>query len=184
VIVREKIWNVVQVTAIIFLLSTLVLRSLVGGFIVLTPLAVAVVVNLGTMGWSHTWLSLATAAITSTAISIGADFAIYLIFRVREELRQGADLAAALRASLLTSGKAIFFVSSAVALGYLVLPLSGFGAWIHVGVLTALMMGVSALATLTIIPALIITTRPKMLGAVAMRYAWPATAGIRAAAGN
>jgi hydrophobe/amphiphile efflux-3 (HAE3) family protein len=184
VIVREKIWNVVQVTAIIFLLSTLVLRSLVGGFIVLTPLAVAVVVNLGTMGWSHTWLSLATAAITSTAISIGADFAIYLIFRVREELRQGADLAAALRASLLTSGKAIFFVSSAVALGYLVLPLSGFGAWIHVGVLTALMMGVSALATLTIIPALIITTRPKMFRTVPAGYTWPAATRMRAAAGN
>ena len=185
VIVREKIWNVVQVTVIIFLLSTLVLKSFVGGLIVLTPLAVAVVVNLGIMGWSHTWLSLATAAITSTAISIGADFAIYLIFRVREELQQhGGDLAAALRASLLTSGKAIFFVSSAVALGYLVLPLSGFSAWIHLGVLTALMMGVSALATLTIIPALFITTRPKMLGAVPMGYAWPATARIRAAAGN
>jgi predicted RND superfamily exporter protein len=164
VIVREKILNVMQVTAIIFLLSSLVLRSFVGGLIVLTPLAVAVVVNLGIMGWSHTWLSLATAAITSTAISIGADFAIYLIFRIREELKQGDDLAAALRASLLTSGKAIFFVSSAVALGYLVLPLSGFGAWIYLGALTALMMGVSALATLTIIPALIITTRPKMFG--------------------
>jgi hydrophobe/amphiphile efflux-3 (HAE3) family protein len=184
VIVREKILNVLQVTVIIFLLSALVLRSLVGGLIVLTPLGLAVVVNLGIMGWSHTWLSLATAAITSTAISIGADFAIYLIFRVREELRQRDDLAAALHASLLTSGKAIFFVSSAVALGYMVLPLSGFGAWIYLGVLTALMVGVSALATLTIIPALIITTRPKMLGAVAMRYAWPATAGIRAAAGN
>jgi len=66
----------------------------------------------------------------------------------------------------------------------LVLPLSGFSAWIHLGVLTALMMGVSALATLTIIPALFITTRPKMLGAVPMGYAWPATARIRAAAGN
>jgi hypothetical protein len=164
VIVREKILNVLQVTVIIFLLSALVLRSFVGGLIVLTPLAVAVVINLGIMGWSHTWLSLATAAITSTAISIGADFAIYLIFRIREELKGNDDLAAALRASLLTSGKAIFFVSSAVALGYLVLPLSGFGAWIYLGALTALMMGVSALATLTIIPALVMTTRPKMLG--------------------
>jgi hypothetical protein len=184
VIVHEKIVNVVQVTTIIFLLSVLVLKSFVGGLIVLTPLAVAVVVNLGIMGWSHTWLSLATAAITSTAISIGADFAIYLIFRIREELGHSDDLAAALRASLLTSGKAIFFVSSAVALGYLVLPLSGFGAWIYLGALTALMMGVSALATLTIIPALIITTRPKMFGTVPASYAWPAAARIRATAGN
>ncbi|HXQ21924.1 MAG TPA: MMPL family transporter, partial [Candidatus Acidoferrales bacterium] len=181
VIVREKILNVMQVTAIIFVLSALVLRSLVGGLIVLTPLSVAVVVNLGIMGWSHTWLSLATAAVTSTAVSIGADFAIYLIFRIREELARGAALATAIRASLLTSGKAIFFVSSAVALGYLVLPLSGFGAWIYLGVLTAMMVAVSALATLTIIPALVITARPRMFG---LARAESPPAGLRAVASD
>jgi predicted RND superfamily exporter protein len=162
VIVREKIWNVVQVTLVIFALSSLVLHSLVGGLIVLTPLVLAVVVNLGTMGWSHTSLSVATAAVTSTAVSIGADFAIYLVFRIREELTGGTDLEAALRVSLLTSGKAIFFVSSAIAVGYLVLPLSGFGAWIYLGALTALMVAVSALATLTVLPALIMVARPKI----------------------
>jgi hydrophobe/amphiphile efflux-3 (HAE3) family protein len=163
VIVREKIWNIVQVTLVIFALSALVLHSLVGGLIVLTPLVLAVVVNLGTMGWSHTSLSVATAAVTSTAVSIGADFAIYLVFRIREELKGGGDLETALRVSLLTSGKAIFFVSSAVAVGYLVLPLSGFGAWIYLGALTALMVAVSALATLTVLPALIMVARPRML---------------------
>jgi predicted RND superfamily exporter protein len=161
-IVREKILNLIQVTIIIFALAALALRSLIGGLIVLTPLGVGVVVNFGVMGWSHTSLSLCTAAITSCAVSIGADFAIYLIFRIREELTRRDSLEAALHASLLTSGKAIFFVSSAVALGYLVLPLSGFLAWAQLGALTALMMAVSALATLTIIPALIMTTRPKM----------------------
>jgi len=152
VIVWEKILNVLQVTVIIFVLSALLLRSVVAGLIVLTPLCVAVVVNLGIMGWSGTPLSIATAAITAMAVSIGADFAIYLVFRIREELVGGAGLTQALRESLLTSGKAIFFVSSAVAVGYLVLPFSGFGAWTYLGILTALMVGVSALATLTIIP--------------------------------
>lgn len=169
-IVREKILNLIQVALIIFALAALALRSLTGGLIVLTPLAVAVVVNLGIMGWSHTSLSLATAAITSGAVSIGADFAIYLIFRIRQELTRSDSLEAALHTSLLTSGKAIFFVSSAVALGYLVLPLSGFLAWAQLGVLTAIMMAVSALATLTIIPALIITVRPKMF-AIGPEYA-------------
>jgi predicted RND superfamily exporter protein len=169
-IVREKILNLIQVTIIIFALAALALRSLTGGLIVLTPLAVAVVVNLGVMGWSHTSLSLATAAITSAAVSIGADFAIYLVFRIRQELTRSDSLEAALHTSLLTSGKAIFFVSSAVALGYLVLPLSGFLAWAQLGVLTALMMAVSALATLTIIPAVIMTMRPKMF-AISPEYA-------------
>jgi predicted RND superfamily exporter protein len=164
-IVRQKILNVLQVSTIIFLLSMLALRSLTGGVLVLMPLVVAVVVNLGVMGWSHTWLSLATASITSVAISIGADFAIYLIFRIREELTRADSLETALHTSMLTSGKAIFFVSSAVVLGYLVLTISSFRPWLHLGALTALMIGVSALATVTVVPALIITTRPRFLTA-------------------
>ncbi|MFQ5668007.1 MAG: RND family transporter [Candidatus Binatia bacterium] len=173
VVVHDKIVNMVQVGAIIFLLSALVLRSLVGGLFVLIPLAFAVVVNLGIMGWSHTWLDMTTAAITAMGVSIGADFAIYLIFRIREEMRTAPSGAAAIRASLHTSGKAIFFVSSAVALGYMVLPFSGFSLWIRLGVLTAVIISVSALATLTAIPALALLVKPRFLGSLATAQAPP-----------
>ena len=167
VVVHEKIVNMIQVGSIIFLLSTVVLRSFVGGLFVLLPLALAVVVNLGIMGWSHTWLDMTTAAITAMGVSIGADFAIYLIFRIREEAKTAASLDAAIRASLHTSGKAIFFVSSAVALGYMVLPFSGFSIWTRLGVLTALIISVSALATLTVIPSLALLVRPRFLARAA-----------------
>jgi len=180
IVVHEKIINMVQVGAIIFLLSALVLRSFVGGLFVLMPLCLAVVVNLGIMGWTHTWLDMTTAAITSMGVSIGADFAIYLIFRIREELAVAVTPEAAIRASLQTSGKAIFFVSSAVALGYMVLPLSGFSIWTRLGVLTALIVAVSALATITLIPSLALLMRPRFLGSareVAGERLWPLAAG-------
>jgi len=167
VVVAEKIANIAQVSAIIFLLCAFLLRSLVGGVFVLIPLALAVIFNLGVMGWTHTWLDMTTATITEMGISIGADFALYLIFRIREEIVRGAVLDEAIRVALRTSGKAIFFVSSAVAVGYLVLPLSGFSIWIRLGFLTALIVSVSALATLLMIPALALTFRPRFLGAAA-----------------
>src|SRR5262249_19673709 len=145
VIVHEKLRNMLQVAAIILVLSALALRSFVGALLVLTPLAMAVAINFGVMGWTRTWLGMSTAAVTAMGVSIGADFAIYLLFRVREELAT-RDLAASVRRALLTSGSAIFFVSSAVALGYLVLVSSGFAAWTHLGALTALMTAVSAVA--------------------------------------
>jgi predicted RND superfamily exporter protein len=163
VVVHDKIVNMIQVGSIIFLLSALVLRSVVGGIFVLIPLALAVVVNLGVMGWTRTWLDMTTAAITAMGVSIGADFAIYLIFRIREEGKGGTPLGAAVRASLQTSGKAILFVSSAIALGYMVLPFSGFSIWTRLGVLTALIVGVSALATLTVIPSLALLVKPRFL---------------------
>lgn len=164
-VVHDKIVNVLQIATIIFVLSSLVLRSPIGGVFVLLPLSLAVAFNLGLMGWAGIWLDMTTAAITAMGVSIGADFAIYLIFRIREELKKAGNLQEAVRASLLTSGKAIFFVSSAVALGYMVLPFSGFSLWIRLGALTATIVSVSALGAVTIIPALSLIVRPKFLAA-------------------
>ncbi len=170
VVVHDKIVNVVQIALMIFALSAVVLRSLMGGVLVLTPLVVAATVNLGMMGVTGTWVSIATASITAMGVSIGADFAIYLIFRIREELaRFEGDLGEALRVSLQTSGKAILFVSSAVVFGYLVLVLSGFRVWVYVGTLTALMTALSALGALTIVPAMVLVLRP--------RFLWPKVHG-------
>ena len=162
VVVREKVRNVVQVSSIIFVLSALALRSIVGAVFVLVPLAVALGITVGTMGWAGIWLSMATSAVMAMGASIGADFAIYLIFRLREELA-GAPLAESVRRALITSGTAVFFVSSAVALGYLVLVASGFKPWVYLGGLTAFMMVVSSLAALTLVPALALVVRPRFL---------------------
>ena len=70
-VVHEKIDNVIQVAAIILVLCALVLRSLVGGLFVLLPLACAVIVNLGIMGWAGIWLDMTTAAITAWASASG-----------------------------------------------------------------------------------------------------------------
>jgi predicted RND superfamily exporter protein len=92
-----------------------VLRSFVGGALVLTPSLLAALVNLGVMGLVGTWLNLATASITSLTVSIGADYSIYFIFRFREEYRRCKDVREATLITMLTSGKAIFFVATAIA---------------------------------------------------------------------
>src|SRR4030095_8610358 len=60
VVVREKIRNVLQVAAIIFVLSAFALRSIVGGVFVLVPLAVALGITVGLMGWTGVWLRVST----------------------------------------------------------------------------------------------------------------------------
>jgi uncharacterized protein len=181
-VVHEKVVNIVQVCAIIFLLCAIVLRSIVGGLFVLTPLVVAIIMNFGLMGWSGVWLDMSTAAISAMGVSIGADFAIYLIFRMREEWRRSASLEAATLASIRTSGKAIFYVSSAVALGYMILPLSGFSVWSRLGVLTATGIAASALATLVVIPALAVLCKPRFLSpAIQQSETWSFPVGAPSA---
>lgn len=156
VVVREKILNLIQVNAMIFTLSAMALRSLTAAFLVLCPLAIAVSVNLGLLGWTGTWLDMSTSAFTAMGVSIGADFALYMIFRIREELNESQNISEAVGCALRTAGKAVFFVSSAVVLGYLALPLSRFSVWSRLGLLTATTILASALASITIVPSVVL----------------------------
>ncbi|HTF33559.1 MAG TPA: MMPL family transporter [Myxococcota bacterium] len=162
-VVREKLLNMLQVSAVIFVLSSLVFRSAVAGLFVLAPLVCAALVNLGLMGWFGSWLSFATATYTSMGVSLGADFAIYLLFRLREEGAGGGPLGKAVSGALQTSGRAIFFVASAIAAGYATLLASNFALWRQLGAYVAIMMATSALATLTLIPALVLIFEPRFI---------------------
>jgi uncharacterized protein len=164
-VVHEKIINILQVAAVIFVLCALVLRSVLGALFVLIPLAIGMAVNFGVMGSLGVWLDMSTAAITAMGVSIGADFAIYQILRMREEWRRSTSLESAVLSSMRTSGKAIFYVSSAITVGYMILAVSGFSIWMRLGLLTALAVSTSALATLTVVPALIVVFKPQFLSA-------------------
>ncbi len=98
------------------------------------------------------------------AVGIGADYAIYLIYRIREELESGVSAVAAVHHVVLTAGKAILYVALAVAAGYGVLLLSiGFHIHQWLAILIGMAMLVSALAALLLIPALILTFRPTFI---------------------
>src|SRR6185295_7979209 len=144
VMVEGKIRNIAQIAIITIVISSLLLRSLVGGLLVAVPLALAVAVNFGVMGLFGIPLDTMTSAISAMAVGIGADYAMYFLFRAREELATGLPLDEALGRALMTSGKAVLFVSSAIAFGYSTLCLSGFAVHVQLGSLVALAMVVSS----------------------------------------
>jgi predicted RND superfamily exporter protein len=104
-----------------------------------------------------------TAAISAMAVGIGADYAMYLLFRIRQEAETSASLEGAVETALGTAGKAVLFVSTAVSLGYATLMLSGFAVHVQLGGLVALAMVVSSLAALIVLPTMVLATRPAFL---------------------
>jgi len=161
--VHGKTVNLIQISIFVLVIASILLRSLAGGLLVLLPLATAALVNLGLMGWSGILLSMGTAAISAMAIGIGADYAVYFLFRVREELERTGDLRQATATALTTSGKAIAYVASAVAGGYLCLALSLFKVHVLLGVLVALTMVTSSAATVAFLPAVLLLVKPRFL---------------------
>lgn len=165
VLVAGKLLNILQLAGVIFLVSALLFRSVGAGFMVLVPLALTVLVNFGIMGWFGIPLNIPNSLSSAMAVGIGADYAIYLIFRLREECRRGATLDEAVRIALGSAGKASLFVAAAVAGGYSVLFLSiGFRIHNWLALLICSAMLVSVIATLLIIPAVAVRFKPRWLG--------------------
>jgi predicted RND superfamily exporter protein len=164
VMVSGKIKNIVQIYAMVFLVSALLFRSASLAGLILLPLLFTTLSVFGVMGIAGVPLQIATATVSALAIGIGADYAIYMTWRLREELQAGAAEADAIRATYASAGKAVMFVASAVGAGYAVLMASaGFNIHIWLGMLTVVSMAIAAFSTLTLFMAALLAVRPSVI---------------------
>jgi predicted RND superfamily exporter protein len=164
VMVSGKLKNVIQIFVVVLVVATVMFRSFRLGALILIPLAATLLSVFGAMGFIGIPLQIATSTMAALAIGIGADYAIYLTWRLREELASGKDEPAAIAATYASAGKAVLFVASAVAGGYAVLTASlGFNIHLWLGLLTSISMVVAALSTLTLYAALLLTFRPDVI---------------------
>lgn len=162
--VHGKIANIAQIAALIIVAGALVFRSVVAGFIVAVPLVLSVLAVFAAMATTGVKLDIGTVTIAAMAVGLGADFSIYLLYRVREEIGRVGTWSDALHRALDSSGRAIAYVASAVVGGYLTLCLTGSVIHQRAGVLVSLAMLVAATATTLLLPALLTITRPRFLG--------------------
>lgn len=162
--VSGKLRNIAQILVVVFVIATLLFRSPQLALLILVPLLVTALSVFGVMGLAGIPLQIATATVSALAIGIGADYAIYLTYRLREELRLRASEQEAVARAFASAGKAVMFVATAVAGGYAVLMTSvGFNIHFWLGLLIALAMVVAAGSTLTLFAALLLTVRPKVV---------------------
>lgn len=161
-LVRGKLLNIAQMIGVVFVAGLLIFRSVIASGYLILPLVFAVLVNFGVMGLFGIPLNTPNSVSAAMGIGIGADYAIYLLYRFREELATGAEFEVALRHTMRTAGKAVVYVATAVAGGYSVLLLS-FNFYVHIwfGVLIVLSMVVSAMTALLLIPTLLTLHVPR-----------------------
>ena len=163
VIVSDKFRNMAQMSLVVFVLGAIVMRSLVGGLFVVTPLFAVMFANFGLMGWLGTPLDISAMTTAAMAIGIGADYEIYLLFRFREELARTGSVLAATRRSMLTSGKAILLVAISILSGYAVLQASEFAFYNQLSNMVTATMVISAFFALFFLRALMMLFRPRFV---------------------
>ena len=130
---------------------------------ILMPLAVAAasILNTFTLVWGLTYITnvsiIVQFLIALVGLGVAIDYALLMIFRFRDELREGEDVETALVETMTHAGRSVIISGSTVAVGLLsmiVLPLPFIRS---MGIGGMLIPAVSVIAALTLLPALLAT---------------------------
>ena len=155
--------------------SSVLLEALVGGIgalvillfvfgtlpAVLMPIVVAVaaILNTFTLVWGLTYITnvsiIVEFLIALVGLGVAIDYALLMIFRFRDELREGEDVETALVETMTHAGRSVIVSGSTVAVGLLsliVLPLPFIRS---MGIGGMLIPAVSVLAAITLLPAML-----------------------------
>jgi hypothetical protein len=146
---------------IVFLLASRFLNSFILGFAAMVPTLLPVVVVLGSMGWLGMSLDVARAMIAAIVIGIGVDDALHLLWHFKQQMEAGESTGTALEEALLHTGRPIAITSLALSLGFLSLMMSSWQTVASFGFLVALSVLGALVATLFVLPALILSVAPR-----------------------
>lgn len=144
----------------ILLMFLILFRSLKLSLLAMAPNLLAATFVLGIMGWFGIPLDMMTITIASITIGMAVDNTIHYLVRYQREFAKDGDYVRALARSHNTIGKAMFYTSLTIILGFSILMMSNFRPTLYFGLLTALAMAVALLGSLTLLPRLIVLTRP------------------------
>ena len=147
----------------IFIVLVVTYRSVLAGVYMLIPLLVANAVVNAYMGARDIGININTLPVVTVGIGFGIDYGLYLVSRMVEEYRAGISLPEAVRLAVATSGKAITFTAITMILGTLLWTLSNLRFDSEMGLLLALWMGVSFLATVTLLPVMVVMLKPRFI---------------------
>ncbi|OFV87155.1 MAG: hypothetical protein A3J75_06785 [Acidobacteria bacterium RBG_16_68_9] len=161
--VRGKTLNIAVVLLVIFVIASILLRTALGGAYMTAPLVMALIVDFGLFSWLGVPFDVVGASIAAISVGIGADYAIYFLYRLREEYRSSGDIEAALHETMETSGRAVLFVALAVSAGFAVNIPADFLGLQRMGIFVPTTMIVSCLTALTLLPALVLLLRPRFI---------------------
>jgi len=145
------------------LIVTLLLRSFVAGLVAVAPMILTIVINLGTMSYLHLPLDLASLMVGSITVGVGIDYTINFMIRWRREISRGRSLEEAHEVTMRTMGRGILFNALTLTAGFAMFYLSAFEGLRNFGLLINLTMIWSFLGSFIVVPALLLTLKPRFL---------------------
>ncbi len=157
---RSQILTLGAVFLAILVMFLILFRSLPLAFIALAPNILAAGLVLGVMGLVGIPLDIMTITIAAIVVGIGVDDCIHYVHRYLREFPKDRDYRAAMYRCHSSIGRAMYYTTLTIVVGFCTLTLSNFNPSIYFGLLTVLAMVAAVLGALLLLPQLIIMFKP------------------------
>ncbi|MGE0857712.1 MAG: RND family transporter [Gammaproteobacteria bacterium] len=159
----SELRQTVLIIAMVMAAVLVTYRSVSAALLVFAVLAVAVLINRAYMGLRGIGLNVNTLPVTAVGVGLGVDYAIYMLDRIREEVRH-RQLDDALRVALATTGAAVLFTAVTVLAGIAWwVPASSLRFTAEMALLLGLLTASHMLGAVTLLPLLVRITRPRFI---------------------
>lgn len=162
-LVRSQFASLSLAVILIIAIVSFMVSSFVKGLFASLPILSTIAILFGIMGLTGISLNIVTVLVASIAMGIGIDYSIHFISHFNHSINKYKVVQLAVEETLLTSGKAILINFISVSAGFLVLVFSSLVPMIYFGLLIAFSMLGSALGSLTLLPAVILTENKKFI---------------------
>ncbi|MFQ3222912.1 MAG: putative RND superfamily exporter protein [Oceanospirillaceae bacterium] len=157
---RSQVLTLGAVFVGIMVMFLILFRSLKIAMIAIVPNFLAAGIVMGGMGIFGIPLDMMTITIAAITVGIGVDHAIHYITRFTTEFKVDTDYIASMHRAHASIGQALFFTAMTIIIGFSILALSNFVPSIYFGLLTGLAMTAALLGSMTLLPKLILMTKP------------------------
>ena len=144
----------------IMLMFLLLFRSIKISIIAILPNFLAAGIVLGGMGIMRIPLDMMTITIAAITVGIGVDHAIHYLTRFIREFSIDGNYVASMHRAHASIGQALFYTAITIIVGFSILALSNFIPSVYFGLLTGLAMLAALLGSMTLLPKLILMTKP------------------------
>jgi hypothetical protein len=157
---RSQILTIGVVVFAIMVMFMILFRSFSLALIGIMPNLLAAGTVLSLMGWLGIPLDMMTITIAAITVGIAVDNTIHYIHRFQKEFKVDQNYLMTMDRCHGSIGKAMYYTSVTITLGFSILALSDFMPTIYFGLLTGAAMVIALLGALTLLPLLIVVFRP------------------------
>jgi hypothetical protein len=157
---QSQILTLGVVFVAILFMFVILFRNVSLAVLAIVPNVLSAGIILGLMGWLKIPLDMMTITIAAITIGIAVDAAIHYVHRFKREFLRKSSYEEGVLLCHGSIGRAIYYTSITVTVGFSILTLSNFIPTIYFGFLTGIAMVVALLSNLTLLPLLIIVFKP------------------------